>query len=152
MTTLIMAIIFCGLLGVGYGVWASKAVMDADPGNERMREIASAIQEGAGAYLKRQYATISVVGVIIFVLVAYLLDPVVAIGFAIGAILSGIAGFVGMLISVRANVRTAQAASEDLSKGLTVAFKAGSVTGMLVAALALPVSYTHLTLPTNLPV
>ena len=170
MTTLIMAIIFCGLLGVVYGVWASKSVMDADPGNERMREIASAIQEGAGAYLKRQYATISVVGVIIFVLVAYLLDPIVAIGFAIGAILSGIAGFVGMLISVRANVRTAQAASEDLSKGLTIAFKAGSVTGMLVAALALlavsiyffiltntlnhsydsrAVSYTHLTLPTK---
>ena len=137
MTTLITVIIFCGLLGVVYGIWASKSVMDADPGNERMREIASAIQEGAGAYLKRQYATISVVGVIIFLLVAYLLDPIVAVGFAIGAILSGIAGFVGMLISVRANVRTAQAASEDLSKGLSIAFKAGSVTGMLVAALAL---------------
>ena len=137
MTTLIMVIIFCGLLGVAYGIWASKSVMDADPGNERMREIAGAIQEGAGAYLKRQYATIAIVGVIIFLLVAYLLDPIVAVGFAIGAILSGIAGFVGMLISVRANVRTAQAASEDLSKGLSIAFKAGSVTGMLVAALAL---------------
>ena len=88
MTTLITVIIFCGLLGVIYGVWASKSVMDADPGNEKMREIASAIQEGAGAYLKRQYATISVVGVIIFLLVAYLLDPIVAVGFAIGAILS----------------------------------------------------------------
>ena len=137
MTTLIMVIIFCGLLGVAYGIWASKSVMDADPGNERMQEIAGAIQEGAGAYLKRQYATIAIVGVIIFLLVAYLLDPIVAVGFAIGAILSGIAGFVGMLISVRANVRTAQAASEDLSKGLSIAFKAGSVTGMLVAALAL---------------
>ena len=111
--------------------------MNADPGNDRMQEIASAIQEGAGAYLKRQYATIAMVGVIIFVAVAYFLSITVAIGFAIGAILSGIAGFVGMLISVRANVRTAQASSESLGKGLSIAFKAGSVTGMLVASLAL---------------
>ena len=137
MTTLISVIILCGFLGVIYGFWASKSVMSADAGNERMQEIAGAIQEGAGAYLKRQYATISIVGVIIFVLVAIFLQLTVAVGFAIGAILSGIAGFVGMLISVRANVRTAQAASEDLSKGLSVAFKAGSVTGMLVASLAL---------------
>ena len=150
MTTLITVIIFCGLVGVVYGIWASKSVMDADPGNERMREIASAIQEGAGAYLKRQYATISVVGVIIFLLVAYLLDPIVAVGFAIGAILSGIAGFVGMLISVRANVRTAQAASEDLSKGLSIAFKAGSVTGMLVAALALLAVSVYFFILTNM--
>jgi len=137
MTTLISVIILCGFLGVIYGFWASKSVMSADAGNERMQEIAEAIQEGAGAYLKRQYATISIVGVIIFILVAIFLQLTVAIGFAIGAILSGIAGFVGMLISVRANVRTAQAASVDLSKGLSVAFKAGSVTGMLVASLAL---------------
>ena len=150
MTTLIMVIIFCGLLGVAYGIWASKSVMDADPGNERMREIAGAIQEGAGAYLKRQYATIAIVGVIIFLLVAYLLDPIVAVGFAIGAILSGIAGFVGMLISVRANVRTAQAASEDLSKGLSIAFKAGSVTGMLVAALALLAVSVYFYILTNM--
>ena len=150
MTTLIMVIIFCGLLGVAYGIWASKSVMDADPGNERMQEIAGAIQEGAGAYLKRQYATIAIVGVIIFLLVAYLLDPIVAVGFAIGAILSGIAGFVGMLISVRANVRTAQAASEDLSKGLSIAFKAGSVTGMLVAALALLAVSVYFYILTNM--
>jgi K(+)-stimulated pyrophosphate-energized sodium pump len=137
MTTLISVIILCGFLGVIYGFWASRSVMSADAGNERMQEIAGAIQEGAGAYLKRQYATISIVGVIIFILVAIFLELTVAIGFAIGAILSGIAGFVGMLISVRANVRTAQAASVDLSKGLSVAFKAGSVTGMLVASLAL---------------
>ncbi len=137
MTTLITAIIICGLLGILYGIWASKSVMNADPGNERMIEIASAIQEGAGAYLKRQYSTIAIVGMVIFFLVTYFLGFKVAIGFAIGAILSGIAGFVGMLISVRANVRTAQAASVDLGKGLSVAFKAGSVTGMLVACLAL---------------
>ncbi|MBH20792.1 MAG: sodium-translocating pyrophosphatase [Rhodobiaceae bacterium] len=137
MTILISVIILCGLLGVLYGIWASKSVMNADPGNDRMQEIASAIQEGAGAYLKRQYATIAMVGVIIFVAVAYFLSITVAIGFAIGAILSGIAGFVGMLISVRANVRTAQASSESLGKGLSIAFKAGSVTGMLVASLAL---------------
>jgi K(+)-stimulated pyrophosphate-energized sodium pump len=137
MTTLISVIILCGLLGVLYGIWASKSVMNADPGNDKMQEIASAIQEGAGAYLKRQYATIAVVGLIIFVVVAFLLGITVAIGFAVGAILSGIAGFVGMLISVRANVRTAQASSESLGKGLSIAFKAGSVTGMLVASLAL---------------
>ncbi|MDG2187472.1 MAG: sodium-translocating pyrophosphatase [Hyphomicrobiales bacterium] len=137
MTTLISVIILCGLLGILYGIWASKSVMDAPAGNERMREIASAIQEGATAYLKRQYTSIAIVGAVIFVAVAYFLGITEAIGFAIGAILSGIAGFVGMLISVRANVRTTQASSESLGKGLSIAFKAGSVTGMLVASLAL---------------
>ena len=126
-----------GALAIVYGYITARQVLGMSAGTKKMQEISNAIQEGASAYLKRQYATISVVGVIIFLLVAYLLDPIVAVGFAIGAILSGIAGFVGMLISVRANVRTAQAASQDLSKGLSIAFKAGSVTGMLVAALAL---------------
>ena len=130
-------IIFCGLLSVVYGIWASRSVMASDAGNTRMQEIASAIQEGAQAYLTRQYRTIAIVGVVIFILGAILLSIPVAIGFAIGAILSAAAGFIGMLVSVRANVRTAQAASQSLASGLSVAFKAGAVTGLLVAGLAL---------------
>jgi len=130
-------IILCGLLSLAYGVWAIKSVMAADAGNERMQEIASAIQEGAQAYLTRQYTTIGIAGVIIFAIVVWLLGLTVAIGFAVGAILSAAAGFIGMLVSVRANVRTAQAASQSLGAGLNVAFKAGAVTGMLVAGLAL---------------
>ncbi len=130
-------IILCGLLSVVYGIWASRSVMASDAGNTRMQEIANAIQEGAQAYLTRQYRTIAIVGVVIFILVAILLSIPVAIGFAIGAILSAVAGFIGMLVSVRANVRTAQAASVSLSSGLNVAFKAGAVTGLLVAGLAL---------------
>ncbi|MEP3278527.1 MAG: sodium-translocating pyrophosphatase [Stappiaceae bacterium] len=130
-------VIICGLLSVVYGIWAAGSVMSADAGNERMQEIAGAIQEGAQAYLTRQYTTIGVVGVVIFVLGWWLLSLPVAIGFAIGAILSAAAGFIGMLVSVRANVRTAQAASQSLAAGLAIAFKAGAVTGMLVAGLAL---------------
>ena len=130
-------VIICGLLSVVYGIWAARSVMASDAGNERMQEIAGAIQEGAQAYLSRQYSTIGIVGVVIFILVALLLSLPVAIGFAIGAILSAAAGFIGMLVSVRANVRTAQAASGSLAAGLSVAFKAGAVTGLLVAGLAL---------------
>ena len=137
MSGMIWIIIGCGLIAILYGVWAIQSVMAASAGTERMQEIARAVQEGASAYLKRQYTTIGIVGVVIFIIVAYLLSVPVAIGFAIGAALSGAAGFIGMLVSVRANVRTAHAASDSLDAGLAIAFRSGAVTGMLVAGLAL---------------
>ncbi|MCC0048696.1 MAG: sodium-translocating pyrophosphatase [Rhodobiaceae bacterium] len=137
MSLAIWAIIACGALSIVYGVWAIKSVVSADAGTERMQEIASAIAEGAQAYLRRQYSTIAIVGVVIFALVAWLLGILVAIGFAIGAILSAAAGFIGMNVSVRANVRTAQAATKSLGEGLEIAFKSGAVTGLFVAGLAL---------------
>ena len=136
-SVVLLLVIICGALSIVYGVWAARSVMAADAGNARMQEIAAAIQEGADAYLRRQYTTIAIVGVVIFVIVAWLLGITAAIGFLIGAVLSGAAGFIGMLVSVRANVRTAQAASSRLAEGLALAFKSGAVTGMLVAGLAL---------------
>ncbi|MGI9405815.1 MAG: sodium-translocating pyrophosphatase [Hyphomicrobiaceae bacterium] len=130
-------IIACGALSIVYGIWAIQSVLAADAGNERMQEIAGAIQEGAKAYLTRQYTAIGITGVVAFAIVAYFLGIIVAIGFAVGAILSGLAGFIGMHVSVRANVRTTQAASQSLAAGLGIAFKAGAVTGLLVAGLAL---------------
>ncbi|QKR99195.1 sodium-translocating pyrophosphatase [Sphingomonas sp. CL5.1] len=136
MTTVQIAIL-CGLLAVVYGFVTSRQVLRASPGNERMQDIAAAIQEGAKAYLARQYTTIAIVGVIVAVIIAVTLGLTSTIGFIIGAILSGVAGFVGMNISVRANVRTAEAARGSLQGGLTLAFRSGAVTGMLVAGLGL---------------
>jgi K(+)-stimulated pyrophosphate-energized sodium pump len=130
-------IVLCGVLAVLYAVWAIRSVLAADPGSPRMQEIAAAVREGAQAYLKRQYTTIGLVGIVIFFILAYFLGWSVAIGFLIGAVLSGAAGFIGMNVSVRANVRTAQAAIHSLADGLELAFKAGAITGLLVAGLAL---------------
>ncbi|MDC3171667.1 sodium-translocating pyrophosphatase [Pelagibacteraceae bacterium] len=135
---IINLVILSGILSLIYGYWAGNSVLKSSAGNEKMQEISLAIQEGAQAYLNRQYSTIGIVGAVICVLMfLFFRDLWVVGGFLIGAVLSGVAGYIGMLISVRANVRTAQAASESLSSGLSVAFKAGAVTGMLVAGLAL---------------
>jgi K(+)-stimulated pyrophosphate-energized sodium pump len=133
----LILVLICALLALVYGAWASNSVLSASAGSERMQAIAGAVQEGARAYLNRQYQTIAVVGVVIFIVISLAIGWLVGIGFLIGAVLSGAAGYIGMNVSVRANVRTAEAARQGLAEGLGLAFKAGAVTGMLVAGLAL---------------
>ena len=165
--TILIYTILAGLLSIVYGFFTGKQILNASSGNDKMRDIASAIQIGAKAYLNRQYKTIAIVGVVVLIIISYAFSILVGLGYLIGAALSGIAGYVGMLVSVEANVRTAEASRKGLSNGLSVAFKSGAVTGMLVAGLALlaiavyyylllkfninereivnaPVSYTHL--------
>jgi K(+)-stimulated pyrophosphate-energized sodium pump len=137
MASAYILVIACGLLALAYGLITSRVVLAADPGNARMQEISGAVQLGASAYLNRQYRTIAIVGVVILVILGILLGIHVAVGFLIGSVLSGVAGYAGMNVSVRANVRTAQAARSGLGAGLDIAFKAGAVTGMLVVGLGI---------------
>jgi len=135
--TILLYTILAGIISVVYGYFTGRHILNSSPGNSKMQEIASAIQVGAKAYLNRQYKTIAIVGVVVLIIITYAFSILVGLGYLIGATLSGIAGYVGMLVSVQANVRTAEASRKGLSHGLSIAFKSGAVTGMLVAGLAL---------------
>ena len=135
--TILIYTILAGLLSLIYGFFTGKNILNSSPGNSKMQEIALAIQIGAKAYLNRQYKTIAIVGLVVLIIITYSFSLLVGMGYLIGATLSGLAGYVGMLVSVQANVRTAEASRKGLSSGLSIAFKSGAVTGMLVAGLAL---------------
>ncbi len=132
-----IVVVICGVVALAYGVWTAREVLAADPGTPRMQEISAAVQEGARAYLRRQYLTIAIVGIVILIILGFALGIRVAIGFLIGATLSGAAGFAGMNVSVRANVRTAEASRHGLDAGLRIAFQSGAITGLLVVGLGL---------------
>ena len=135
--TILYYTIFAGILSIVYGIVTGSSIIKLSPGNSKMQEIASAIQIGAKAYLTRQYKTIAIVGIVVLAIITFAFSFLVGIGYLVGATLSGIAGYVGMLVSVQANVRTAEASRKSLANGLSVAFKSGAITGMLVAGLAL---------------
>ncbi len=135
--TILLYTIAAGLLSIVYGYFTGKNILNQSAGNAKMQDIASSIQIGAKAYLARQYKTIGIVGVVVLVIVSIAFSPLVGLGYLIGSVLSGAAGYVGMLVSVQANVRTAEASRKGLAAGLNIGFKSGAVTGMLVAGLAL---------------
>ena len=134
---ILLLTILSGLIAILYGYITGKQILNLNSGNKKMKEVAEAIQIGAKAYLNRQYKTISIVGLFVLIIITFAFSILVGIGYLIGATLSGIAGYVGMLVSVQANVRTAEASRKGLSQGLSIAFKSGAVTGLLVAGLAL---------------